>query len=322
MNFSILGTGSYVPPRVVSNDELATMMPTSDEWITQRVGVKERHICTTETAADLAIEASRRALENAGSSPEELDLILGATVSGDEICPGIACQVQRALGATCPAMDINAACSAFIYMLETAAAFFARGGKRRILVVGAERLSRLLEWNVAGVCVIFGDGAGAALLGPGEDFLACQLHSFGGDEVICIPNDIGASPFFTREARPPFVHMNGQETYKFAVSAMCRDLPQVLEAAGVKGSDLAWVIPHQANVRIIQGASKRLPIPEERFYVNIDRFGNTSSASIPIALDELNRGGKLKPGDLLAMCAFGGGLSSAACVLRWPIKSV
>lgn len=191
MNFSILGTGSYVPPRVVSNDELATMMPTSDEWITQRVGVKERHICTTETAADLAIEASRRALENAGSSPEELDLILGATVSGDEICPGIACQVQRALGATCPAMDINAACSAFIYMLETAAAFFARGGKRRILVVGAERLSRLLEWNVAGVCVIFGDGAGAALLGPGEDFLACQLHSFGGDEVIDLIHDTG-----------------------------------------------------------------------------------------------------------------------------------
>ena len=319
MSFSILGTGSYVPPRIVSNDELATMMPTSDEWISQRVGVKERHICTTETAAELATQAALRALENSGTKPEELDLILAATVSGEEICPGIACQVQRDLGATCPAMDINAACSAFIYLLETAAAFFARGRVQRVLLIGAERMSRLLEWDKAGICVIFGDGAGAAVLGPGEDLLASRLHTYGGDSVICIPNYIGASPFFTREARPPFVNMNGQETYKFAVNAMCRDLAQVLEDAELEGSALAWVIPHQANVRIIQGASKRLPIPEERFYVNIDRYGNTSSASIPIALDELNRGGKLKPGDLLAMCAVGGGLSSAACILRWSV---
>lgn len=317
MNFSILGTGSYAPPRIVTNDELATMMPTSDEWITQRVGVKERHVCTTETAADLALEAARRALENSHTRPEELDMILVATVSNDNATPGIGCLVQRDLGATCPTMDLNAACSGFLFMLETAAAFFARGRVRRMLVIGAEHMSRLLEWDKAGVCVIFGDGAGAAVLGPGEDLLASRIHTYGGDSVICVPNYVGASPFFTGEARPPFVQMNGQETYKFAVNAMCRDLMQVLEDAHLQGNELAYVVPHQANYRIIQGASHRLPIPEDRFYVNIDRYGNTSAASVPMALDELNRAGKLHAGDLVAMCAFGGGLSSAACILRW-----
>ena len=316
MSFRILGTGRYVPPRVVSNDELATMMPTSDEWITQRVGVKERHVCTTETTSDLAYQAALAALENAHTTPDELDLILCATVSGDDVCPPVSCAIQNMLGATCPAMDINAACSAFIFMLETAAGFFSRG-RKRILLVGAERMSRLLEWDKAGICVIFGDGAGAVVLGEGDNYLSSRLYSTGDNKVIHIPNYVGASPFYEREGEPPFVQMNGQETFKFAVNAMCRDLKIVMEQVGVQGEDLAYVIPHQANVRIIQGAEKRLDIPADRFYVNIDRYGNTSAASIPMALDELNRDGKLQQGDLLAMCAFGGGLSSAACILRW-----
>lgn len=318
MSFSVLGTGSYVPPRVVTNDELSTFVDTSDEWITQRVGVRQRHVCTTETAADLAFEAAKRALEDAGTRPEELDLIIAATVSGEDVSPNVACMVQNKLGATCPAYDINAACSAFIFLLETAAGYFARKKVKRVLLVGAERLSRILDWEDRSTCVIFGDGAGAMVLGEGENYLASRLYTRGGDDVIKIPNFIGKSPFYQNEQIKPYIHMKGQETFKFAVNAMCSDVRQVMEEAGWSGEDVAWVVPHQANARIIDLARRKLAdIPGERFFVNIDRYGNTSAASIPLAVDELNRAGKLHRGDNLVLCAFGGGLSSASCALRW-----
>lgn len=317
MSFSVLGTGSYVPPRVVTNDELSTFLDTSDEWIAQRVGVRERHVCTTETAADLAVEAAKRALENSGTAPEELDLILAATVSGEDVSPNIACMVQNRLGAVCPAYDINAACSAFLFLLETAAGYFARGRVKKVLVVGAERMSRILDWEDRSTCVIFGDGAGAAVLGEGDGYLASRLVTRGGDDVIKIPQFIGKSPFYEKEQIKPYVHMKGQETFKFAVRSLCDDVTAVMEEAGLTGEDIAWVVPHQANVRIIDMAKKKLPIPADRFFVNIDRYGNTSAASIPMALDELNQAGKLHRGDYLALCAFGGGLASAACILRW-----
>lgn len=206
MSFKILGTGSYVPPRVVTNDELSTFLDTSDEWIVQRVGVKQRHVCETETAADLAYQAALKALENGNTSPEQLDMIICATVSAEDISPSIACVVQSKLGATCPAMDINAACSAFIYMLDTAAGFFARGRVKKLLVIGAERMSRLLDWTDRSTCVIFGDGAGALLLEAGDNYLASKLFAKGGDDVIKIPNFMGNSPFYKNEQIKPFVH--------------------------------------------------------------------------------------------------------------------
>lgn len=317
MSFKVLGTGSFVPPRVVTNDELSTFLDTSDEWIVQRIGVKQRHVCTTETAADLAYEAALRALENGNTKPEELDMIICATVSGEDTCPSVACMVQNKLGATCPAMDINAACSAFIYMLDTAAGFFARGRAKKMLVIGAERMSRILDWEDKATCVIFGDGAGALLLGEGENYLASKLFAKGGDNVIKIPNTMGKSPFYENEQVKPYVYMQGQETFKFAVNAMCKDLKEVIEQAGLTQGDVTYVVPHQANVRIIDAAKSRLDIPADRYCVNIDKYGNTSAASIPLVMDEINRAGKLKPGDILALTAFGGGLTSAACILKW-----
>ncbi len=317
MSFRVLGTGSYVPPRIVKNDELSNFLDTTDDWIVQRVGVKQRHVCTTQTAVELAYEAALKALENGDTKPEELDMIICATVSNEDITPSLSSSVQKLLGATCPAMDINAACSAFIFMLETAAGFFAMNKAKKILVVGSERMSRIIDWQDRSTCVIFGDGAGALLLGTGNNYVYSKLSTIGGDEVIKIPNTEGNSPFYEGPVNKPYVYMNGQETYKFAVNSMCNDLKDVISSSGLSENDIAMVVPHQANTRIIEAAKKRLNIPADRFYTNIERYGNTSSASIPIALDELNRSGKLNDGDNVALCAFGGGLSSAACILRW-----
>jgi len=317
MSFRIVSTGSFLPPRVVTNDELATFLDTSDQWITERTGVKERRVCVTETASTLAIEAGRRALEAGGVRAEELDLIIAATVSGAYHSPGVACMVQAGLGAVCPAMDVSAACSGFVFMLDVAAGFFARERVKKVLVVGAEQMSRVVDWTDRNTAILFGDGAGACLLEAGDNYLSSKLHSRGGAEVIKIPTAIGISPFFEGEQERPLIHMRGQETFKFAVSAMAADIQAVLEAAGVAQSDVACVIPHQANIRIVDTAKKRLHIPPDRFAVNLERYGNTSAASIPIVLDEYQRAGKLTRGDIVVLSAFGGGLSSGACVLRW-----
>lgn len=318
MSFRILGTGSFLPERVVTNDELSAMVDTSDAWITQRVGVKERHVCTRETNVDMAAEAAGRALQAAGVSPGELDLIIGTSVSADSISPGLASMVQNRLGAGCPCFDINAACPGFIFGLDIAAGFFARGAVKKALVVSSERMSGLIDWTDRATCCIFGDGAGAAVLGEGGGYLAGELHTQGGNDVIDIPTGWNNSPFYQVQQNKPCVHMKGQETYKFAVTSMVSDIRSVLEKAGISGEQVKAVIPHQANLRIINEASRRLPeIPKERFLVNIGRVGNTSSASEPILLDETARSGLLRPGDYVVLSAFGGGLSSAACVLRW-----
>lgn len=317
MSFQIRGTGMYVPEKIVSNDDLSRLVDTSDEWISQRIGVRERRVCTTETAADLGYQAARNALENSGVRTEKLDLILAATVSGETVSPSLACMVQHKLGATCMAYDINAACSGFLFLLETAAGYFARGKVKKALVVGAERMSRILDWEDRGTCCIFGDGAGAAVLTAGENYRDSTFTVKGGDDVIRIPQFIGKSPFFEREPQSPYIQMNGQETFKYAVNAICGDIRLLMDRNGITADDLAWIVPHQANKRIIDYAAKRLKIPPEKFYVNIERYGNTSSASVPIALDELNRSGKLKKGDLLLLTAFGGGLANASCLLTW-----
>lgn len=319
MNFKILGTGHCVPSRVVTNDEMSTIVETSDEWIQQRVGIKERRVCTTETAASLAAEAARNAMEMSKTSPEELDLILCATVSPDDASPSVACTVQNLLGATCPAIDINTACSGFVYALDTAAGFFARGKVKKMLVLGAERLSRMVNWTDRNICVIFADGAGAVVLGEGDAYLSSKLVAKGGDNVIHIPMYNPNTPFTDHEVIPPYIKMNGQETFKFAVNAIVTDLTDVIRDAGLTTGDITWFIPHQANARIIDAAARKFDIPIDRFGMNIDKYGNTSSASIPILMDEMNRAGKFKKGDYLALAAFGGGLTSAACVIRWEI---
>lgn len=317
MSIQILGTGSYVPEKTVSNDDLAKIVETSDEWITQRVGVRTRHISTEKSAAEMGAKAAQRALDAAGIRAEQLDLIIGATISGDEVCPSMAALVQEKIGAACPAFDVNSACSGFLFGLDTAAAFLARGGMQYVLIVGAERMSRLLDWTDRSTCVIFGDGAGAFVVAKGENYLGSRLFTQGGDNVLLIPLGKGNSPFYEKEEKPVAINMNGQETFKFAVRQIVGDVKQLTEAAGISLDQIDWIVPHQANIRIIELAARRLGVPMEKFYVNIDHIGNTSAASIPISFDELVQSGKLKKGDLIVMCAFGGGLSSATCLIRW-----
>ncbi len=318
MSFRILGTGSFLPQKVLTNDDLSHMVETSDEWITKRVGVKERRVCTTETNTDMGVAAALAALEDSGVKPEELDLIIGATISADTISPGLAGMVQNRIGATCPCFDMNAACPGFLFALEVADGFFVKKTVKKVLVVSAERMSGLIDWTDRSTCVIFGDGAGAAVLGEGDSYLASELHTAGGDDVISIPTWWDNSPFYGHELKKNVVSMAGQETYKFAVTSMVRDIQSVMAKAGITGEQVKAVIPHQANYRIINEARRRLPeIAPEKFLINIQRCGNTSSASEPILLDEANRQGLLQPGDYVVLSAFGGGLSSAASVVRW-----
>ena len=244
-------------------------------------------------------------------------MILVATVSGETVSPSMSCMIQNRLGATCMAYDINAACSAFLFLLETAAGYFARKKVSKVLVVGTERMSGIIDWDDRSTCVIFGDGAGAAVLQKGNNYLDSTFTVKGGNDVINIPHYVGKSPFYTIEGEEPYVMMKGQETFKFAVNAICSDIQELLDKNNLTADDIKYIVPHQANMRIIDFASRKLKIPMEKFMVNIERFGNTSSASIPMVLDEYSKANKLEKGDLLLMCAFGGGLAHAACLIRW-----
>jgi len=317
MSIQVLSTGFYVPGAVVTNDDLSKLVDTSDEWIVQRVGVHERHISVDETADDFAVNAAKRALENAKMDAGELDLIIVATVSPDSVCPSVAAIVQQRIGATCPAFDINSACSGFLFALDVAVSFVNRGTAKNVLIIGTERLSKLVDWKDRGTCVIFGDGAGAFIVTKGDGYLSSKLFTMGGNEVLEIPSYCGDSPFYKGDRRKPYILMDGQRTFKFAVTRIVEDIKEVCEKAGIELSDIDHFVPHQANIRIIDFAAKKLGVDKDKFFVNIDKYGNTSSASIPIAMAELEQSGKLKRGDVVAMCAFGGGLSSAACIIKW-----
>lgn len=317
MAIKILGTGSYVPEKIITNDDLTKIVDTNDEWIIQRVGVKERHVSVDETAADFAVEAAKRALESANITAGEIDLIIAATISSETVCPTVAGTVQKRIGADCPGFDINSACSGFLFALDTAVSYIARKTVKNVLVIGSERLSKIVDWTDRGTCVIFGDGAGAFVVGPGDGYLSSKLYTDGGGEVIEIPAYHGSSPFYKGEAKKPYIFMDGQETFKFAVNKIVEDIKDVTEKAGLTLEEIDYVVTHQANIRIIDYAAKRLKLPKEKFVVDIEKYGNTSSASVAIAFDELHKYGKLKRGDKIVMSAFGGGLSSAACVIEW-----
>jgi len=320
----ILGTGRAVPEKVLTNADLEQLVDTSDEWIVARTGIRLRHVAEPGSAlSDLVTAAARLALQDAGVQPEELDLIVLGTVTGDMKFPATACFVQEKLGAkNAVAFDISAACSGFLYGLQVAEGLMATAGYRRALVVGGEVLTSMVNWQDRDTCVLFGDGAGAVVLGPSDGergLLQASLHSDGAHSgLLYNPGGGCVNPPTAENVNTGLhsIHMEGKEVFRHAVTAMSGALEKVLAQAGLSGDDLDLLIPHQANLRIIEAVAKRFKMPMEKVYVNVDRYGNTSAASIPIALDELRRSGELKPGTLVGMVTFGAGFTWAAALLR------
>lgn len=318
MSFKIIGTGSCHPKRCVTNNQLAEFLDTSDEWISTRTGIKERRVVTDESILDLAYTAAEAALENAGVKAEELDFIIFTTLQGDFVSPSMSCLLSKRLGAVCTRLlDLNMACPGFIYALDVADSHFKAGKAEKGLVVSAEAMSRIVDWSDRSTCVLFGDGAGAAVLEKGEGFKEAIFTVDGGFEHINIPVWDGNSPFSPQTGRKGFLTMNGQEVYIFAVSSIVQQITVILAGHGMTADEPSFYILHQANNRIIESARKKLKQPEEKFPLNLDRYGNTSSATIPMLLDELNRQGRLKRGDKLVLCGFGAGLITGTCILEW-----
>lgn len=322
--FGILGIGSYVPDKVLTNHDLEKIVDTTDEWITTRTGIKERRICAPEeTASSIGAEAARRAIANAGLQPGDIDMVICCTFSPDNLCPSTACHIIRHLGIICGAIDLNAACTGFVYGIATAHGMLKTGVAKKVLVIGSEVLSRVVDWTDRSTCVIFADGAGAVVLGEVDGdrgILSEYLNADGSAaDLIIIPAGGTAKPI-TAEGianKDNCLKMSGNEVFKFAVRILGEAVDAVLEKANLTHDDITWLVPHQANIRIIEAASRRTHVPRERIAVNIDRVGNTSAASIPLALDEIYREGKVKRGDVIALVAFGGGLTWGATLLRW-----
>ena len=318
----IAGTGSYLPSKVLTNDDLSKIVDTSDEWIASRTGIRERHIAAEgETTVDLGLQASLRALEAAGVEPSELDLIVFGTTTPDLVFPSSACLLQQRLGiAGCGAFDVNAACSGFLYALSVADKFIKCGDAKTVLVVGAETLTRMVDWTERTTCVLFGDGAGAVVLKADAEtgVLSTHLHADGSKKEL-LWNPVGVSVGFDAEATNVGVRiqMSGSDVFKYAVKALDSVVEETLEANGLDRHDIDWLIPHQANLRIIEATAKRLDMPMERVIVTVDRHGNTSSGSVPLALDEAVRSGKVQRGQLLLLEAFGGGFTWGSALLRY-----
>ena len=317
----IAGTGSCLPEKVLTNADLEKFVETTDEWIRERTGIRQRHIAAEgQTTGDLAFEAARRALDAAGVAPSELDLIVLGTTTPDIIFPSTACLLQHRLGANgCAAFDVNAACSGFVYALGVANSFIKAGTAKTVLVVGAETLSRMLDWNDRATCVLFGDGAGAVVLKASDEpgILSTHLHADGGYKEL-LYNPVGVSSGFTDEPNHGVrVKMAGNEVFKVAVKTLDAVVEETLEANGLEKSAIDWLIPHQANLRIITATAKRLSMPMDRVVVTVDRHGNTSAASVPLALDHAVRSGQVKRGELLLLEAFGGGFTWGSALLRY-----
>jgi 3-oxoacyl-[acyl-carrier-protein] synthase-3 len=317
----IAGTGSYLPEKVLTNADLEKFVDTTDEWIRDRTGIRQRHIAGHgETTGDLAFEAAKRALEAAGVSASEIDLIVLGTTTPDIIFPSTACLLQHRLGANgCAAFDVNAACSGFIYALGVANNFIRAGAAKTALVVGAETLSRMLDWNDRATCVLFGDGAGAVVLKASDEpgVMSTHLHADGGYKEL-LYNPVGVSAGFTDEPNHGVrVRMSGNEVFKVAVKTLDAVVEETLAANRIEKSAIDWLIPHQANLRIITATAKRLSMPMERVVVTVDRHGNTSAASVPLALDTAIRSGQVKRGELLLLEAFGGGFTWGSALVRY-----
>lgn len=321
----ILGMGHYVPEKILTNFDLEKMVETSDQWITERTGIKQRHIAAPEEAtSDLCYNAAMIALKDAGVAPEEIDLVIVATASPDHVFPSTACLVQDRIGAkNAAAFDLAAGCSGFVYSLGVASQMIATGLYKHALIIGAETLSRIMNWTDRNTCVLFGDGAGAAVLGPVEEgygVLGIDMGADGsGSKYLIQPAGGSRNPASpeTVEANDHTIHMNGPEVFKFAIQIMGKTAKRALAKANMKAEDLDMLFPHQANLRIISSAAKRLEMPMEKVWVNVDKYANTSAASIPIALCEAQAAGALKKGDNILLDGFGAGLTWASIVLKW-----
>ncbi len=319
MNYScIAGTGGYLPERVLTNHELAQRVETSDEWIVERTGIRQRHIAAEdEMTSDLAAAAGRQAIEAAGISAGEIDLIVVATTTPDLVFPGTACLVQAKLGIhnQCPAFDVQAVCSGFIYALATADNFIRAGQARCALVIGAETMSRITDWNDRTNCILWGDGAGAVVLraSPQPGLLGTHLHADGRyRDLLHVPG--GVSQGMDGGCA---VRMQGSAVFRFAVNTLDAIVDETLAAHGLDKSDIAWLVPHQANIRIIQATAKKLGMSMDRGVLTVDRHANTSAASVPLALDSAARDGRIRPGELVLMEAFGGGFTWGSALVRW-----
>ncbi|GBE09828.1 3-oxoacyl-[acyl-carrier-protein] synthase 3 [bacterium BMS3Bbin12] len=317
----ITGTGAYLPEKVLTNADLERMVETSDVWIRERTGILERHVAADgETTCDLAEAAARCALEAAGIEPREIDLIIVATTTPNRVFPSTACLLQARLGIHgCPAFDVQAVCTGFVYALAVAEKFIRTGAARCALIVGAETLSRILDWSDRSTCVLFGDGAGALVLEASETpgVLSTHLHADGHYEhLLTVPAGISEHPERFRSGEAT-VQMKGNEVFRMAVNTLGRMVTEVLHANGLHKSDIDWLIPHQANIRIIKATARKLGLPMERVVVTVDRHGNTSAASIPLALDAAIRDGRVQPGATLLMEAFGGGFTWGAALVRF-----
>lgn len=325
MRAKIVSTGSYTPEKTLTNRQLEDIVETTDEWIIERTGIRERRVAhESQSASDLALEAAKAALKKAGLKPKSLDLIIVATVSGDMPSPSTACLLQEKLGAkAAAAFDVNAACSGFLYGLSIANGFIKSASYKRILVVGAEVLTRFVDWKDRSTCILFGDGAGAVIVEPSDKdggIISVDIYSDGGlSELISIPGGGSKHPASekTIEDRLHSFKMKGNETFRAAVKTLESLVTDTLKKNKLKPSDISLLIPHQANLRIIQAMAKRLELSMDKVVVNIDRYGNTSAASIPIALDEAVRTGRVRGGDYILMEAFGGGLTWASALLKW-----
>ncbi|MBI3149862.1 MAG: ketoacyl-ACP synthase III [Betaproteobacteria bacterium] len=314
----IIGTGSALPARVLSNAELASRVATSDEWITTRTGIRQRHIAAAEeSTSDLALRACRQALEMAGKTPQDIDLIIVATSTPDMVFPSTACILQDKLGAKGgAAFDVQAVCSGFVYALGIADAMMRAGTVRHALVVGAEVFSRILDWNDRGTCVLFGDGAGAVVLARDAErgILSTHLHADGSHrDILCVPGQIDSGAV----RGSPFVHMEGNAVFKFAVRVLAEVAEEALRANDLPQAAIDWLIPHQANIRIIEATAKKLELPMNRVVLTVAQHGNTSAASIPLALDQAVRDGRVQPGQRVMLVGVGGGFTWGSVLIKW-----
>ncbi|WP_293658137.1 beta-ketoacyl-ACP synthase III [Anaeromicrobium sp.] len=321
----ILGLGSYVPEKIVTNDHIAKMVDTSHDWIVSRTGIEERRVASEDqSTSDISAIAAKRALEDANLNPEDIDLIILATLTPDMLIPSTACLVQSKIGAkNAAAFDLEAGCSGFVYGLTVARQFIATGMYKKVLVIGAEILSRMVDWEDRNTCILFGDGAGAAVVGPVEDgkgILSMTMGANGdGGKFLLIPAGGATQPASeqTIADRLHYIRMDGSEVFKFAVRTMGRASIEVIEKAGYKVEDIDFLVPHQANTRIINSAAKKLKLSDDKVYVNLNKYGNMSAASVPVALDEAVKLGKIKKDDLVVLVGFGAGLTWGSCLIKW-----
>lgn len=313
----ISGTGSALPKKIVTNDMLSEFLDTSDEWIRSRTGVVSRRVISDERLEDLAIEAAKKALDNAGMTASELDFIICSNVVNEYVTPQLSCIIQGGIGASCPCIDINCACAGFIYAIEIAESFHRAGKVKNVLVVSAEEPTRMTDWSDRRTCVLFGDGAGAAVLTPGDNIKSIKLSAASATDKLWQYRLLHPTPYVTKDEVDVPLQMKGQDVFKFAVKAAGKDISRTLNEMQITADDVDFYLLHQANIRIIHAIRDYLEQPQDKFPVNIEDHGNSSSSCCPILLDECNRKGLFKSGDLIAMSAFGAGFVSGAMLFEW-----